>query len=337
MAIQRVKSAAAFQGVRRLDPLHDLAQVADVIEEGFGQDLTEPGWRALREMRLMSRLGPLLWWLVATSPDFREYHSGFVWVQEGQIVGTLHITRPGSYARRWLISNVAVRAGYRGQGIARTLMETALAWAQEQDGEAVFLRVRSNNLAAWSLYQGLGFKRVHDAVELRLAQVPDAPRVAGDRVLLAPYRSGMWRQVRDLARAIVPSDLRWLESVSVAEFDLSLGRCLSEWWAGLTDESRVYRLAVQRGGRVVAVMAVKSAGRRDAHHLTLHVHPDCRGQVEEMLVTESLARLWPQRNKATYLMLPIGYAEMLDALKRYGFEEQKTWTLMRLVLGRLYA
>ncbi len=336
MATRMARQAAAHRGVRRLNPLRDLGQVASVIGEGFGPDLTEEGRRALREMRLLSRLGPLLWWLIVTSPDFREHHSGFVWVEDGQVVGTLHITRPASYARRWLISNVAVRASYRGRGIARSLMEAALAWAREQGGEAVFLRVRRNNTAAWSLYQGLGFQPLNDTVDLRLARVPSVQKVkiAATETSLAPYDPRQWRQVRELAQAAIPPNLRWLETVRIADFHLALERRLAEWWAGLTTGHRTWRLIAQCKERIIAAMAVRIAGRRGNHSLILHVHPDHRGEVEEVLVAEALSRLWSYRDRATFVTLPICYAQVLNVLKRYGFVEQKTLTLMQRPLGK---
>lgn len=336
MVTRTASQAAAHRGVRRLNPLRDLGQVAGVIEEGFGCDLTETGRHALRELRFLSRLGPLLWWLMATSPDFREYHTGFVWIEEGQVVGTLHITRPGPYARRWLISNVAVRVSYQGRGIAHALMEAALAWAQEQDGEAVFLRVRRDNAVAWALYEKLGFQPLRDTVDLRLAQVPPVKKVTADEISLTSYHPRQWRQVRELARAVVPPNLRWLESVRVSDFYLSLDHRLGEWWSGLTTGRQTCRLVAKRDERVLAAMTVSVAGRRGNHSLTLHVHPDWRGKVEEMMVTEALARLWPHRDRATVITLLVGYAEVLDVLKQYGFAEQKTLALMRRSLHRTH-
>lgn len=329
MVTRTARQVAVRQSVRRLNPLHDLGQVASVMEEGFGPDLTEVGQRALREMRLLSRLGPFLWWLVSTSPEFREYHSGFVWVEEGRVVGTLHITRPSSYARWWLISNVAVRVKYRRRGIARALMETALAWAREQGGEAAFLRVRQDNVAAWSLYKSFGFQPLHDTVDLLLAQVTPVQKAVASELTLSPYQPGQWRQVRELARAIVPSDLGWLESVPVADFQLSLERRLVEWWAGLTTGRRTCRLVALRGKQLVAAMAVKVAGQRGSHSLLLHVHPSHRGKVEEVLVTEALSRLWPHRHRPTVVVLPISYDEIVNVLEQYGFVRQRTLTLMR--------
>lgn len=335
MVTRTARCAVVQQGTRRLNPLRDLGQVADVIEEGFGPDLTQVGRRALKEMRFLSRLGPLLWWLMATSPDFREYHSGFVWLEEGRVVGTLHVTRPRAHARRWLISNVAVRASYRRRGIARALMEAALDWAREQGGEAVFLRVRRDNAAAWSLYDSLGFQPLLDAVDLRLAKVPPVEKVeiADPRVLLSPYKPCQYEQVRDLARLAIPPNLRWLEVTNIADFQVGLNRRLAEWWADFTTGRKTWRLIAKYGEQVAAAMVLKVAGYRGNHFLVLHVHPDHRGKVEEMLVTEALARLWPHRDQVTFATLPVCYDEILDVVRKYGFVKQHALTLMRRSLG----
>jgi len=329
MAARTARQMAASRGLRRLNPLRDLGQVASVIEEGFGPDLTEPGRRALREMQLLSRLGPLLWWLASMSPDFREFHSGFVWVEEGRIVGTLHITRPGPYTRRWFISNVAVRVSYRGRGIGRALTEAALAWARKQGGETVFLRVRRENAVAWSLYDSLGFQPVYDSVDLWLARVPPLDKVTADEMSLSPYHPRQWRQVRELARAGILARFRWLEPLHVADFRPGLDRRLADWWDGLTSGRKIQRLVAQHGRRIAAAMAVTIAGRRGNHSLTLHIHPDYREKVEEMLVTEALCRLWPHRGRATLVTLPVSYPDIVAVLKRYGFVTRRTLTLMR--------
>lgn len=323
----------AHPNIRRLDPLRHLRQVADVIEEGFGPDLSHTGRKALREMRWLSRLGPLLWWLVAASPDFREYHSGFVWLEGGRVVGTMNITRPGPFSRRWFVSNVAVRTAHRGRGIGRTLMQTGLAWAQAQGGEAVFLRVKRSNQAAFSLYESLGFQALHDAVEFTLDRVPRVRRIpAQSGIEIAPYRRRQWPQVRDLARAAIPPDLRWLEAVNVQNFDPALGQRLAEAWTDLTTGQTVERWVASRGERVVAALSIQIARQRGVHTLGLHVHPEHRGQVEEALLSQAMVRLWPFCEQTTAIGLPLGDDLVRQTLQRYGFVARKTLTLMRLWL-----
>ena len=73
-----------------------------------------------------SRAGPLLWFLSRTSYEFHDAFGGYVWVEEGRVVGNVTLNRLTPAGNRWQISNVAVAMPYRHQGIARQLMELAL-------------------------------------------------------------------------------------------------------------------------------------------------------------------------------------------------------------------
>ena len=120
-----------------MEPSRDLAGVARLIQTAFADELDRAGRAALREMRNMSRLGPLLWWLDRMSIDFNEYLSGFVWVEGGQIVGNVTVSRAAPGSQRWIISNVAVAEPYRRQGIARALVDAAIELICERNGQVV--------------------------------------------------------------------------------------------------------------------------------------------------------------------------------------------------------
>ncbi len=57
------------------------------------------------------------------------------------------------------ILDIAVAPGQRGQGLARMLMERAIAVAAEKGAEVLELEVRSTNSPAIALYELLGFER----------------------------------------------------------------------------------------------------------------------------------------------------------------------------------
>jgi len=88
----------------------------------------------------------LLWVAVSGLPDGR-----------GAVVGMIVI---------WLIvdeahiATIAVHPDYRGKGIARTLLATALRRALRQGYRKATLEVRANNLAAQRLYRRFGFEVV---------------------------------------------------------------------------------------------------------------------------------------------------------------------------------
>ncbi len=58
--------------------------------------------------------------------------------------------------------NVVVDETFRGQGIARYLMQSILLWAKQQGAHHVYLQVMMANNAANSLYNSVGFQRAYD-------------------------------------------------------------------------------------------------------------------------------------------------------------------------------
>ena len=52
-------SSDGVNGIRPLHPARDLDGLACLIEQAFGEELSEGGEQILRELRLLSRLGPL--------------------------------------------------------------------------------------------------------------------------------------------------------------------------------------------------------------------------------------------------------------------------------------
>ena len=121
-------------GLRPMDPLKDLKGVADLIEEAFAADLDRSGQNALRELRWLSRLKPLLWWMITFNPEHGDFLSGFVWEEDNRVVGNITVNQSSPGSRRWLISNVAVAKEYRQRGIARGLMYAALELVNEYHG-----------------------------------------------------------------------------------------------------------------------------------------------------------------------------------------------------------
>lgn len=77
---------------------------------------------------------------------------------EKKIIGTSWITTDG---RRAYLHHFGIRQGFRGNGIAKTLLTESLKFAKEK-GLQIKLEVHSNNKAAISLYQKYGFKYLGD-------------------------------------------------------------------------------------------------------------------------------------------------------------------------------
>lgn len=127
----------------------DTQAVADLIEICFADTMDPDGWEYLRRMRTWGALpggspGPSM--------------SGFVWEEDGHIVGNLEIILPKTTSRYPLIVNVAVHPNYRRRGIACRLTEKAIQYLKSWNYPAVWLQVREDNPAALHLYGRLGFQ-----------------------------------------------------------------------------------------------------------------------------------------------------------------------------------
>jgi ribosomal-protein-alanine N-acetyltransferase len=317
-----------------------MAQIAALMEEAFGEDLTRQSREALREMKMMSHFGPFLWLLDRISPGFHESFRGFAWVEEGRIVGNVNVGRIGPYSPRWLISNVAVQPDYQGQGIAHHLVQAAIDLTKEHGGEWVVLQVHTDNVPAGRLYQHLGFEQITAVTELRLERVrpaafapaKDPSTSSGQACVLRRRSYSEWRKEYELALAATSKEARWLNPVHSNQFMVGLDQRLSRWLNNLIAGRREHRLAVEESGRFVATLTVLVSRWRGGHSLELMVHPDHRGQLEETLITKALSILGSYPDRGVSVSHPAEHQEAIKALKLRGFVEKRTLAQMRLAL-----
>jgi ribosomal protein S18 acetylase RimI-like enzyme len=313
-----------------MDPTRDLGAIADLVGEAFADELDERGRAALREMRWMVWLSPLVWWWAQADPTFRDSFNGFVWEEPAdkgrgrRIVGNVSLNRSPGDRKRWIICNVVVREAYRGQGIGRQLTEAAVTEARELGAEGVVLQVYRDNLPARRLYTDLGFHEVTGEVNLRLEAVKSVALLDTPGFSVRAWRPADGQSAFELARLITPSAQQWLRPVRVDQYGPSWGKRLGQWLADLVAGRRVYRLVALKDSRLVAMIAVAAAFRRGEHNLALLVHPDHAGQVEGALLSRALHMLGAVSPRPVQAAVNSDQTATLKALRDYGFEEQRT-------------
>src|SRR5215208_3180724 len=107
------------------------------------------GRAAVREMRSLSHLGPGLSVLLGMNDLAQGVGLGFVWIEDGRLVGNTSIypgNLPGNST--WIIANVAVHPDYRGRGIASQLVQASLDTIQRRSRSqhvAAVLQVEAGN------------------------------------------------------------------------------------------------------------------------------------------------------------------------------------------------
>ena len=316
-----------MQGMRPLNPLRDLSQVADLVELVFGQEESFTGAEVIAEMRQWAARAPLL--LLLSPLD--SAMTGFVWEEDGRIVGNVSVGRLGLGGRDWLISNVAVHPNYRRRGIARQLVEAALALIAGRGGGHVVLQVRQDNQAALDLYRGMGFARFATTIELHRPPRPGErlamSHIPGSEPLSGRHASGVMR----LMRALLTPEERPFRLLLLSGSQLARDGRLESWISDRVERRRTRRLVVRRAGQVVALLVAQARLKARAYHrLFLAVHPGLGERLEGPLVQQGLAWLAAYPASPVLAHIPATWPHMYTALLDGGFQEIRRMEQMKL-------
>ena len=320
-------------GIRPLNPARDLGQLADLIENAFGHELSEDGMRVLREIRLLSWLGPLNYLLDGSSSDIDRMFSGFVWEQNGRVVGNVTVNRPTGHASRWQISNVAVLDRFRRRGIGQKLVAAAIDLVLKRGGQTVYLFVRDDNPAALRLYRAFGFTEVDRTTDLQLAPLPVRASPPHTQ-LLHPLRPAHGHSLYDLVRRAEGTGRRWLYTIRRSQYVESPDqRLLRRIESLFTAETRLcWGVHDETDMRAAVILRATRLWNLRPHRLQLWVHPNWRGRIEDRLVQDIVSILSQSAARATLVSLPDCEERAIEALLGHGFCQVRTLMLMRLAV-----
>lgn len=310
--------------LRPVDPQRDALAIVDLVAVGFADELDPQGQKMLAEMRQVARrraLSP-----VALNVDLEP--AGFVWIEEGRVVGNLSL-RPAlpSRTRGQMIGNVVVHPDYRGMGIGRALVEAAIRTVQQQNGRWIGLEVRENNPVACGLYTQMGFEAVGRQFHLlRPAGAPwpdDAPPSLPWRAS-RPKDRLVWMQLAD---AIYGRRQKWVLETRPNEYNYGgFERKIDLWFEGeqegawLCGETEA-RLAVR----------VKTDKRNKFHVWDMLAHPETGSAGAQAAVAQALHATrrfspWP------VIALVADQATLAQAMYDVGFKLHRSLAQMVLEL-----
>jgi GNAT superfamily N-acetyltransferase len=319
------KSKPAFRGIRPFSPRTDLYGVARLLEEAFRSEQNFP----LAKFPLMRELG-ILMWILNYTPPFPETLEGFVWIEDGQVIGNATLAADLVRGNRYYVSNVAVLPDYRRHGIARALMQASLEHIRRQRAPSVLLNVRPKNEGAIKLYADLGFKPLEMRGEWTLAALP--LRLPAAKI--TQLRSLRWSDahtVSDLIRAATPASVQPYHPRTSA-FELGWDELFFESIGDFLIGQTTRRWALEHDGRLAALLLVRGKSLGMPHQIVIETHPDFRGRVEDELIAaawQQLAQFPVREIRAAASSL---YPELTTALEHHGFRFLKGMTLMELVL-----
>lgn len=299
--------------LRPINVMRDLPAVADLLELCFHQSMDQEGRRTVAQIRS----GKFLRWAPRLAETAATPRAGFVWEQDGRIVGNVSLI-PFRHRGRliYLIANVATHPDYRRRGIGRALTERAMQYARERKTDELWLQVRDDNPGAVRLYIDLGFVERDRRTTWSSASWDNLPPPLGNyRVVKRHAR--VWPEQEAWLRRIYPDDEAWFRRFDWNLFSPAL-------------RSRLYRFIMDIPVRHWVVEAdrqlqgvaswMSSLSRSDSDSLWLALPPQADLQALTFLLRS--VRQEPFYQFKLTVDLPAGLAT--SALLAAGFRPQRT-------------
>jgi ribosomal protein S18 acetylase RimI-like enzyme len=285
------------------------------------------GQRYLSDMRRASRDDRFLNWASHMAETASMPMTGYVWEQDGKIVGNTSLIPFRDHGRRvYLVANVATHPDYRRQGIGRALTERAMLQARAKGASAVWLHVRDDNPGAIRIYESLGFQEI----ARRTAWYAGPERsLAGSNsgIMIVPRHSRFWPLQLDWLRRIYPEYLSWYHSWNLNSLRPGFWNSLYLFFI----DFQIKQWAAVRGDELLATLTwMPQGGRSEPLYAAV---PNFGQSGDKTLYDEALTRLLIHARHAMShygtLSLDFPAGEMTDAILAAGFIPRRTLLWMR--------
>ncbi len=273
-------------GLRPLDVLRDLDGVGHLIDVTFAEDMAQDGASVHSDLAMLSATSPLLWLLRNISSEMRDSLDGFVWAEDGRIVGNATLARDDPERHVWTISNVAVHPDYLRRGIGRALMDACLERVEQRGGGQAVLEVKAANTPAYDLYRRLGFQFVDGTVTARHPGRPTQPLPYAPSV--RRLRVAEWRKVYDLARSTRAPLANRINPLREQDYAQTIARRITDGLSDFWQQEERYWLALEDGADLRGAVRVH-ARRFGGNSANIIISPYERNYVEEALIQATLA------------------------------------------------
>src|SRR5262245_30753237 len=317
-------------GLRPFDLTRDLDGVADLIEVAFRDEAQRPWMRVQDELRGMRRAAPILGLLGRLSLDLQDTFGGFVWVEDGRIVGNATVGRLNNDRRRWILGNVGVLPEFRRRGIARRLTQAAISHARLRGAEWLVLDVRADNHNAYTLYRDLGFYFLEATQEMRLTQPKLVVQTATPDLRLRPVGPRDAGRLHAILSATCEPSVREVFPARRGQLLRQALRNLPAAALPFVRPDTCFLLGAERRGVIAGYGQQTPRGR--ARTLRLWVAPPDRGPVERPLAAALLRTAQRARPQFVLAEVSEGHAAAAEAFERLGFEVDQTMHRLALRL-----
>ena len=326
--------AGMATGIRPFDVGRDLPQVTDLVREAFAQELRETGSRPLHNAGLYSRLRSILRSEPANLFTFMRMFDGFVYIDQGRVVGNVSMQKLDPLGHRWQLANVAVAASHQRQGIGSRLVQAAMDNLRTLGAKHAVLQVRTDNPAARNLYAKQGFRRLGGMADLegRCPLHTDLRPPEAAPVSALPGEE--WQQILDLARVQVGGHMQWWHPIRPGDFVHDWPRRAGEWLGESLGVSSVTRFGIRLGAeRLTTAIVLRSAHWKRMHKVSWWTRPQQYGQYEAAMLDTLAGLMAGQGHCRVHVQVDADHREAVAGLQAMGLHLKPSLDTMRCELA----
>ena len=315
-----VKKEEPHPHVRSMNMFRDLPAVADLIELCFADTMDNDGQRYIADMRRASRDDGFLRWASHMTETASLPLTGFVWEEDGRIIGNTSLIPFRDKGRRiYLIANIAVHPKQRRRGIARILTQRAMKYGWDKKATALWLHVRDDNPGAIELYTELGFQEIVRRTTWVAKPDPHLFKPVSD-VQIVPRHARFWSLQQDWLRRLHPEVLGWYHAINLN----SLKPGLMNWLYRLFVEMNIKQWAAVRGDELLATLSWVPHGGRSESLIAATGERSDPEALSQLL--SNVRRVLTHQSR---LSIEHPADEMTEAFLASGFVERRTLLWMR--------
>jgi ribosomal protein S18 acetylase RimI-like enzyme len=306
--------------IRPMNVLRDLSAVADLIELCFSSTMDHDGQRYLSDMRRASRDDSFLNWASHMAETASMPMTGYVWEQDGRIVGNASLIPFRDHGKRvYLIANVATHPEYRRQGIGRALTERTMVQARVKNASAVWLHVREDNPGAIRIYESLGFQEIVRRTAWYAGPERFLPG-SDTGITIVPRHARFWPLQLKWLRRIYPDHLAWYHSWNHNAMRPGFLNSLCLFFI----DFQIKQWAAVRGDELLATLTwMPQGGRTESLYAAIGEQSDGDALTRLLIHTQHAMAHYA----AISLDFPAG--EMAEAIQAAGFIPRRTLLWMR--------
>ena len=311
--------------MRPISMFRDLPAVADLIELCFAESMDRDGRRYIADMRRASRDNSFLQWASNMTETASLPLTGFVWEENGRIVGNASLIPFRDKGKRiYLIANIAVHPDFRRRGIGRMLTQRAMQYGWDKRSSALWLHVRDDNPGAIKLYADLGFREV--ARRTNWTANPDSllPRPETD-IQIVTRHARFWPQQREWLRRLHPEALSWYRGFNIN----TLRPGFLNWLYRMFVDAHIRQWAAVHNDKLLATLAHTSTIGRSDSLIAATPAVNADDEVHSQALAQLLIHARRVVSKHTKLSLEYPGGEMTDIFTLAGFTKRRTLIWMR--------